>query len=97
MPYRLSEPAENDIRRIYVEGALRFGAGQADAYFDRLMDTFELIEANPLIARERTEIAPSIRVHPVGTHVIVYEIIDAEVRILRIRHSREDWRSAPAG
>lgn len=57
-----------------------------------MLDT---IAANPAIARLRTELDPQVRAHPHRAHVIVYEIRDAEVLILRIRHSAEDWTSDP--
>ena len=43
------------------------------------------------MARERTEISPPVRIHPSGSHVIVYLIEEAEnILIVRVRHGRED-------
>ena len=31
-----------------------------------------------------------IRVHPVGAHLIVYEIVDGSIRIVRFLHARQN-------
>ena len=97
MTYRLSRPAVADLVAIYMKGDRQFGSARADAYHADLMRTFELIGRHPLMARERTEITPPVRTHPHGSHVIVYEIDADAVRILRVRHSREDWSVDPVG
>jgi len=52
---------------------------------------FKFLSHNSEAARERTEITPPVRVHPYGSHIIIYLIDSAEdVFILRIRHGRED-------
>ena len=57
MTYRLTRAAENDIIRIYVDGARLFGEAQAEHYHQELESIFELLAANPRMARERHEIA----------------------------------------
>lgn len=92
MRYRLTRAAEEDIIAIYAEGGARFGTTQADRYHGELAQVFELIAANPEMARERHEIRPPVRIHPHGSHVIVYRIEDdGNVQIIRIRHGRENW------
>lgn len=96
MSYRLSEQAEEDVVRVYVQGTELFGVQQAVRYHRRLRATFELLAANPRMARERAEYDPPVRIHPVGSHVVVYVVDDRdEVLILRIRHGREDWAGEP--
>lgn len=78
--------------QIYVEGARQFGIAQAEKYFAELEQTFELLADNPMIARERLEIVPPTRMHPHGSHLIVYAQEDSGgITIIRIRHGREDW------
>lgn len=95
MGYRLSGAADADLVRAYAEGVQRFGGAQADAYHDRLFHSFDLIAANPKIARERMEYVPPVRIHPVGAHVIVYVETEEGILIVRVRHGREDWHSDP--
>ena len=98
MSYRLSAKAEADLIQIYIDGVSEFGVNQAEAYQDKIEHTIELIASNPKIARLREEIIPPVRIHPVHAHVIVYLIDDNRmVRILRVRHSRENWPENPIG
>jgi len=94
--YRLTRAAEDDLIGIFRQGAVLFGPVQAERYFRELEKVFDLIAASPEIARERAEISPPVRVHPHKTHLVVYLIEDGGgVLIVRIRHSHEDWVSAP--
>lgn len=70
-----------------------FGPLQADAYHDRIFEAFDTIAATPGIARERLEVVPPVRVHPVKAHLIVYVVDGSHVNIVRIRHRAEDWMS----
>lgn len=91
MAYRLSVAAAQDVIEIHARSIELFGPRQADAYHDRLIEAFGLIAANPAIARERTEITPPVRVHPVGTHLVIYVESGPDVLVVRVRHAREDW------
>jgi toxin ParE1/3/4 len=66
-------------------------------YQDLLEQAFDLIAEFPLVARERSEMNPPARVHPVKSHIVVYLIDDKGPLILRIRHGAEDWQSADPG
>jgi toxin ParE1/3/4 len=90
--YRLTRKAAADLRRIFTEGMTLFGSAQAERYHARLRRTFDLLAANPEMARERTELSPPARVHPCGSHIIVYVVAeDGAVLVVRVRHGREDW------
>lgn len=97
MTLRFSAAAAQDLSRLYLHGLESFGPLQADRYYDRLLHSFDLIAANPLIAPERTAIFPRVRVHPFAAHIIVYEVDDEGVTILRVRHRREDWLAGLRG
>jgi len=92
MPYRLSRKAEEDVIDIFLAGARELGLPQAGRYHELLGAAFEFLASNPFAARERMEITPPVRVHPVGAHLIIYTLnVDGEVFILRVRHGHEDW------
>lgn len=94
MTFRLSRQAEEDVIRIYLYTTDTFGIMQADAYHDKLEATFNLLGAQPYMARERTEIDPPVRVHPCGSHIIIYTVSgDESVVVVRVRHGSEDWIS----
>lgn len=97
MSYRLTAKAEEGILRIFIEGAQLFGVNQSELYHQELAHLFDLIAANPQIARERTEISPPVRVRPHKAHLIVYLIEEGgDVLIIRVRHAHEDWESDPS-
>ncbi|WP_262694707.1 type II toxin-antitoxin system RelE/ParE family toxin [Kordiimonas aquimaris] len=96
MAYKLSVKAEEDILHILLEGMRLFGPDQAEKYHVGLEQAFEFLAASPEAARERVEINPTVRIHPYGSHMIVYVIKPSgDVFILRVRHGREDWISTP--
>ncbi len=72
-----------------------FGVKQAEAYHVDLEATFRFLSDYPRAARLRTEISPPVRVHPFKAHLVVYEVSDDGILILRVRHGREDWVSDP--
>jgi toxin ParE1/3/4 len=92
MTYRLTRKAGTDLRHIFIEGMTRFGLAQAERYHARLRRTFELLADNPEMAPERPELSPPARVHPCGSHVIIYIVgQNGDVLVVRVRHGREDW------
>lgn len=96
MTFRLSQQAEADLIAIYLHGIENFGVVQAESYMDKIDEMIALISHSPNIARLREEISPPVRIHSVGAHIIVYLIDDHRmVRILRIRHGRENWPENP--
>ena len=90
--FRLAPQAETDLEDIWLHGATEWSPEQADRYLDGLVAVFELLCAMPRIARERTEFAPPVRIHPTGPHLIVYRIVDDHLDILRVLGGRQDRR-----
>ena len=94
--YSLSDQAQEDLVDIFEEGVVSFGFLHAVRYHDRLEYTLELLASAPGMARLRTEFGRPLRIHPVGSHIIVYASADdGSVHIVRVRHAREDWASDP--
>jgi toxin ParE1/3/4 len=84
--------AEEDLIQIFISGAELFGVEQAQKYHQKLFEIFSLLADNPQAAHLRPEIKPPIRAHPVGSHIVIYDLRDdGDIFILRIRHAREDW------
>ncbi|CAN7621866.1 type II toxin-antitoxin system RelE/ParE family toxin [Pararhizobium sp. LjRoot238] len=92
MGFRLSLQAEEDIIGIAEDGVRLFGPAQARKYHDELFAVFDLIAANPRMARERRELSPPMHIHPFKAHLVVYRIDDdGDIFIVRVRHGHEDW------
>jgi toxin ParE1/3/4 len=89
--FTLSRSAEEDLIQIYVEGAASFGLAQAQHYHQRLFQAFGFLAENPQAAPVRHELSASIRVHPVGSHIVLYAIREHDIYDLRVRHGHEDW------
>lgn len=96
MIFRTSQQADEDIADAYLAGAVRFGVAQAERYQDGLFATFQMLADNPLMARERRELTPPVRLHPFQAHMIVYVEDGAGVLIVRVLHGRQDWESVLA-
>lgn len=91
--YVLSRKAEEDIIAIFMYGVAELGIQQAERYHDLLESTFQFLAENPEAARERPEITPPVRIHPIESHVVIHTIDgDENIFIIRVRHGREDWR-----
>jgi toxin ParE1/3/4 len=91
--YRLTRRAAEDVRKIYRRGVEAFGEAQAEAYHMHLEHVFTLIAENPRMARERLEITPPVRVHPTGSHLVIYSIKGSgDVLIIAVPNAREDWQ-----
>ncbi|AXJ97016.1 MULTISPECIES: type II toxin-antitoxin system RelE/ParE family toxin [unclassified Sphingomonas] len=92
MSFRVTPRADEDYYAIYAHGVERFGRAQAEAYADRLDESFAFLADHPRAARMRYEFDPPVRALPVGAHMIVYDVEpDDTVVILRIPHGRADW------
>lgn len=86
--YRLTERAEADVFDIFLFGFEQFGRMQASRYRDELAACFQLLAENPRMGRPAESIAPGVRRHEHGSHVILYEIADDGVLILAVVHGR---------
>lgn len=82
--------SREDIRSIYLKGLKSFGRQKAETYLEGLIDVFDLLAANPMMARERTEFSARVRIHPYRAHLVVYRIEDSDLIILRVLASRQD-------
>ena len=93
--WRLAQKAEDDLLAIFLYGAQHYGETRAATYVSAFDDLFDLIAANPKVARMRDEIIPPVRIHPHQAHLVIYEEDAQGIVVLRIRHASEDWGKAP--
>ncbi|WP_370043510.1 type II toxin-antitoxin system RelE/ParE family toxin [Sinorhizobium fredii] len=91
---RLTPRARADLEDIWQYTAETWSVEQADRYIESLSGTFEALLAMPEMARERSEFAVPVRIHPSGQHVIIYWIEPDYLLIIRVLGARQDWRAA---
>lgn len=93
MRIEITEAALLDLETLYLDGAAKFGASNAEAYQDALTDSFQKLADFPAAHPERPEIAPGLRSVRFRAHLILCRFNDRVIQILRIRHGRDDWMS----
>jgi toxin ParE1/3/4 len=83
---RLKPQARLDL----IEAALYIAQGNpraADRFLDGMTNTLELIARNPMLGREREELAATLRSLPHRSHVIFYRPLEAGIEVVRVLHS----------
>lgn len=89
-PWYIRPKAEQDLSDIWFYGAKIWGAERADRYLRGLFGAFDLLADFPQMARERAEFLPPVRMHPTGSHLIIYAVQNDVVEIVRVLHARQD-------
>ncbi len=82
--------AEADLADIWIQGAAEWGMSQAERYADGLFALFDLLAVYPEMAREREEFTPSVRIHPSGSHLVIYRLAGQGIEIIRILHAHQN-------
>lgn len=90
MKLRYSSKAYRDLVGIRQFGILNWGRVQTDAYELKLKKAIKHIGSCPEGVRVRYELEKPVRIFPVGSHLIIYEIQDGLVVIVRVLHGRQN-------
>jgi toxin ParE1/3/4 len=88
---RLAPEAERDLENIWVHTVANWSIEQADRYIGDINKIFDLLLTSPLIARERLEFVPPVRVHHHQSHVIIYRVNGDCIDIVRVIHMKQNW------
>lgn len=86
----LRPAAEADLSEIWLQGASTWGADQAERYADGLFAVFDLLAEFPEMARQRAEFSPPVRIHPSGSHLVIYQQNRQGVEIVRLLHAHQN-------
>ena len=89
--YRLSNEAKEDLIRLHHYGVKKFGAKQADKYFNSFFDNFELIAERPLSFEAVDFIKPGYRRCVCGVDSIYFKI-NGEVSEIMAIVGRQDLK-----
>ncbi|MCC6221036.1 MAG: type II toxin-antitoxin system RelE/ParE family toxin [Deltaproteobacteria bacterium] len=85
----IAKHARSDLDEIWFYIA-QDSIDAADSVISRLLDKFTLLASQPLIGRERPEIAAGIRSFAVNAYVVFYRYADGAVEIARVIHGARD-------
>jgi toxin ParE1/3/4 len=91
MKFSISREAKRDLLAIARFETLRFGTAQSNAYSKRLTQAIKLLAQSPEMAKLREGYGRPMRIHPVGAHVIVYEIVEDRLLVTRVLHGHQNW------
>lgn len=86
----ISPDADQDLSDALLYSQQRWGRSRRTAYEADLFSAMRTLTRFPHLGRSRADILPNLRSHPVGEHVILYEVDEQTVTILRILHARMD-------
>lgn len=91
--YILAKKAQEDLRKIWYYTVERWSEMQADIYFHDLIQSLNLIAADPnAVGRSYDEVHTGYRGLSSGRHIIFYRILkNGKVRIIRVLHERMDF------
>ena len=84
MRIRYSTEAHNDLVDIIAYGNENFGSVQSGKNIAQIRNAIELIGLNPEMARLWTELERPVRIHTVGSHMVVFNIEEGTIVTVRI-------------
>ena len=85
-----SAAAEEDLINIWLYTYQEWDEAQADHYLDGIEGALKLLSGSPLICPEQEELTPPVRIHSHNYHLIVYEVTDDGIYIIRVLHENMD-------
>jgi plasmid stabilization system protein ParE len=97
MRLELSRTADRDIDALHIYGSQHFSKTVADDYVRGLLDLLDLLELNPMMARERLEFKVGLRLLNYRSHLLAYRINRRGIRVFRVLHIRQDWMKILGG
>lgn len=82
--YKISNHAQADMQRIWLWGLEQFGEAQADAYFNKLVERFEMLAAEPYLAPAIDDIRAGYRRSVCGADSIYYRVEQDFIEIMAV-------------
>ncbi len=84
----LSPEAQKDLVSILRYTGEQWGRQQLLSYRDKLNDALLLLDKNPELGHQSTDLPRTHRLYFVGSHVIVYRVRQDVTEVVRILHQR---------
>ena len=86
----LSELAELDLADILQYTLQTWGLAQMNRYAEKMEGGLMLLAGNPLLGKRRDDWFAGCRCQRIEHHLVLYEVIDGQVRVARLFHERMD-------
>ncbi|MGI9373881.1 MAG: type II toxin-antitoxin system RelE/ParE family toxin [Hyphomicrobiales bacterium] len=86
--YYLSVRAEQDLEDILDYTWDTHGEAAATKYLSGLKRHLDMLARNPLLAPERLEFTPPVRIYPSHGHYLIYAEREGGIIVIRILHQR---------
>jgi toxin ParE1/3/4 len=88
LPIKLSPKARQDFIDILRYTGETWGEKQLQAYRVKMDEALQSISQNPSFGHSRDDLPATFLAYLVGSHVIVYRVMDNAIGIARILHQR---------
>jgi toxin ParE1/3/4 len=90
MPLIFKRPrAETDLVDIWRYIA-QDSPANADRMLDRIGDTPARLAAMPFMGQARFELAPGLRMFPIGNYLIFFRLIQDGIEVIRVLHGKRN-------
>ncbi|MDG4719347.1 MULTISPECIES: type II toxin-antitoxin system RelE/ParE family toxin [Thalassospira] len=89
--YLLTPKAIEDLENIWRYSAETWSVDQADIYIDGLVQLFDGLVQTPLMARERPEFFPPVRIQIHQSHLVIYKVEADHILIVRVLGGKQNW------
>jgi toxin ParE1/3/4 len=90
MPHVLTRPrAEIDLLEIWRYIA-QDSPANADRMLDRIRDALNRLAAIPFMGQARFDLAPGLRMFPVGNYLIFFRPIEDGIQVIRVLHGKRN-------
>ena len=86
--------AREDLFNIWLFIAEESGETRADRYLRRLNDVLSYLAQQPLMGRQRTELAEGLRSFVAESHIIFYMPLEDGIDLIRVLHGSQDVKAA---
>jgi toxin ParE1/3/4 len=83
--------ARQDLKNIWLYSFKKWGAEQADCYFDELDVTFALIAENPELGFDCDYIREGYRQFHINRHLVFYRVTVSKIHIVRVLHDSMNY------
>ena len=89
--YIISQEAIEDINNIWMYTAENWSTGQADRYYNLILDEIEYITDNFESARDMGKVRKNYRYSKIKSHLIFFKKHnDKTIEVVRVLHERMD-------